>query len=243
MNIIIIIQARMGSSRLPGKVLLPLGKDTVLGHVINRCHKLNSINKVIIATSDLGQDDPIAEWALQNQIVCYRGSEDNVLKRYYDCAKEYNPDYIIRVTSDCPYLDYELAQQTIDKMISEPSDIIFYEHTQPLIRGLAVELFSFDTLKKIYNCASEGRHTEHVTYYAYEFSEQFNTSTLKVPDTIVDSKLRLTVDTEEDYMLCREIEDNLENASDLSSSEIIEFLKLNPQIASINEHIEQKPVV
>lgn len=141
MNVIVIIQARMGSSRLPGKILKPLGDVDVLTYDIERCRAIEGVREVIVATSSLAQDDAIAAWCEEHQVVYFRGSEDDVLDRYVQCAKMYKPDYVMRVTSDCPFVDYEMASEIVELMNKEKKDIVILEGELP--RGLAVELNSY----------------------------------------------------------------------------------------------------
>ncbi len=240
MKTIIIIQARMGSTRLPGKVLMPLGETVVLDYVVSRCRHMN-VSDVIVATSTLAQDNPIALWCEKNDVLYFRGSEDNVLSRYYDCAKQYNPDYIIRVTADCPFVDYEMANEIIIQMEQEKVEIIDLQGELP--RGLAVEMISFQALKRIFKISKEPRHYEHVTYYAYEYREQFTRITYKVKDQLCQSKLRITLDTEPDYELCKIISNHFVGDKFVSAQEVVHYLFENPEVAAINAHIEQKPVV
>lgn len=117
MKTIVIIQARMGSSRLPGKILKPLGDVDVLRYDITRCRAIKGVNEVIVATSTLKQDDAIANWCEQQQVPYFRGSEEDVLDRYVQCAKQYKPDYVMRVTSDCPFVDYEMASDIVELIL------------------------------------------------------------------------------------------------------------------------------
>ncbi|WP_322906520.1 glycosyltransferase family protein [Paenibacillus campi] len=243
MKIIVIIQARMGSTRLPGKVLMPLGDSCILDYVVQRCRKIQLVDHVIVATSTLEQDNPLAAWCEANKVTCYRGSEDDVLARYYECAHEYQPDYVIRVTSDCPFVDYELANETIQLMVKQPADIIINQQQEQLTRGLTTELFSFAALQWMYEHTTAERHREHVTYYAYEYSEHFNYSVLDVPSKLLHPELRLTVDTPEDYEVCRLVASELEHSIDRSAQEIVDYLLTRPDIYHINAHIQQKPVV
>jgi len=238
---LIIIQARMGSSRLPGKVLMPLGDSVVLDYVVSRCKEVQHIDSVIVATSVLPQDDAIEIWCKENQVSCFRGSEDDVLARYYECAKPHQPDYVIRVTADCPFVDYELADQIIKAMKAEPSDIVIVEGDLP--RGLVVEMVSFSALEYIYHHGKEPRHREHVTYYAYEFPDEFKRTYVQAPKVIQQPQLRITLDTEEDYQLCAAIANYFKGNKLISSQKVVQFLLEHPHIAKINAHIQQKPVV
>lgn len=241
MKTVIIIQARMGSSRLPGKILKPLGDSVVLDYVVSRCNQVGNVEKVIVATSTLPQDDAVEQWCLQNDVPCFRGSEDDVLARYYECARLYELDYVIRVTADCPFVDYELANEVIAEMEKNPADIVLLKGRLP--RGLAVEMISFSALESIYNNGHELRHREHVTYYAYEYPEQFQSTKLTVPIEKQHSELRITLDTEEDYQLCRAVAEHFHGEKLISSQEVVKFLLEHPEIAKLNAHIEQKPVI
>lgn len=240
MNVIVIIQARMGSSRLPGKILKPLGDVDVLTYDIERCRAIQGVSEVIVATSSLAQDDAIVAWCEAHHVAYFRGSEDDVLDRYVQCAKMYKPDYVMRVTSDCPFVDYEMASEIVELMNKEKKDIVLLEGELP--RGLAVELISYEALLRIHEVGQESRHREHVTYYAYEFKEQFETVTYKTPINRQVPELRITLDTEEDYALLVEVAKHFNNPL-VSSADVIRFLKEHPEVAKINAHIEQKPVV
>lgn len=240
MKTIVIIQARMGSSRLPGKILKPLGDVDVLKYDIDRCRAIKGVNEVVVATSTLSQDDAIADWCEKHQVGYFRGSEEDVLDRYVQCAKQYKPDYVMRVTSDCPFVDYEIGSEIVELMQKERKDIVLIDGQLP--RGLAVELISYEALLYIHKVGLESRHREHVTYYAYEFAEEFKSVTYKVPTNRIAPKLRITLDTEEDYKLIYEIAKHFDNPL-ISSANVIQFLKDNPDVAKLNAHIEQKPVI
>lgn len=240
MNTLVIIQARMGSSRLPGKILKPLGGVDVLTYDIARCRAIEGVGEVIVATSSLPQDDAIAAWCEAQPVAYFRGSEDDVLDRYVQCAKLFKPDYVMRVTSDCPFVDYEMASEIVALMEKERKDLVLLEGELP--RGLAVELISYEALLRIDELGKEPRHREHVTYYAYEFKEQFETVTFQTPANRQAPELRITLDTEEDYALLVEVAKHFIDPL-VSSADVIQYLKETPEVAKINAHIEQKLVV
>ncbi|MEY2357573.1 cytidylyltransferase domain-containing protein [Lysinibacillus capsici] len=240
MNTIVIIQARMGSSRLPGKILKQLGDVDVLTYDIERCRAIQGVSEVIVATSNLPQDDAIARWCEMHQVAYFRGSEDDVLDRYVQCAKMYKPDYVMRVTSDCPFVDYEMASEIVSLMEKEQKDIVLMNGELP--RGLAVELISYESLLRIHESGIESRHREHVTYYAYEFPQEFNAVTYNVPTNRIAPELRITLDTAEDYELISAVAKHF-NSPLVSSSEVISYLRETPNVAILNAHIEQKPVI
>ncbi|MEK5025618.1 glycosyltransferase family protein [Paenibacillus sp. FSL M7-1046] len=241
MNFVAIIQARMGSTRLPGKVLMPLGDTCILDYVVTRCQKIQKVTQVVVATSILKQDDDIENWCKLNGVSCFRGSEEDVLERYYVCAQNYKSDYILRVTADCPFVDYELASLMIEAMVTNPSDILLYEGQIP--RGLAVEVISLQALEKVNLQGTESRHREHVTYYAYENKENFTCVSLKLPKYLDHPQLRITVDTPEDYEVCQLIAEKFVDNKTISSAEVIQYLLNSPKVSEINAHIEQKPVI
>ncbi|MFS1518034.1 cytidylyltransferase domain-containing protein [Bacillus sp. SCS-151] len=240
MEILIIIQARMGSTRLPGKVLKPLGASTVINYVVSRCKQIQKTLGIIVATSTLKQDDQIEEWCKKHDITCYRGSESDVLSRYYHCAKQYNPDYVIRVTADCPFIDYNFANQIINRMEKNPADIVIVHGHLP--RGLVVEMIAFAALEFIYKYGYETRHREHVTYYAYEHPSKFKHTKVIAPSFLNHPELRITLDTIEDYQMCCVVADYFKGEILIPSRDVVEYLVTHANVANMNAHITQKPV-
>lgn len=240
MNIVVIIQARTGSTRLPGKILKPLGTSDVLSYVTKRCHQILGVSKVIVATSTLPQDDAVVNWCEMNDVLVCRGSEEDVLARYVECAEKYQPNYVMRVTADCPFVDYELASELVSFINKNHVDIVDLKGEMP--RGLAVEIISFEALKRIDKIGQEPRHREHVTYYAYEYPDEFSRIQFDVPKSRLYPEFRITLDTEEDYKVMQEIANYFDNPL-ISSAEVIQFLQNNPHVAKLNAHIEQKPVI
>lgn len=240
MKTIVIIQARMGSSRLPGKILMPMGSVDNLTYVTERCKKIEGIQEIIVATSTLKQDDAVEEWCKEHDVLCYRGSENDVLSRYVEAAEPYNPDYVIRITSDCPFIDYEMASEMVSLMEKEQVDIFDLKGDLP--RGLAAEIISYKALQYVDKHGRETRHREHVTYYAYEFKSKFNRLDFLIDETRIAPKLRITLDTKEDYELLSKVATYFDDVF-VSSKDVIQYLKKHPEVAKINAHIEQKPVV
>ena len=240
MKTIVIIQARMGSSRLPGKILKPLDELDVLTYVTSRCKQIRGVSDVIVATSLLPQDDAVEKWCTENGVICFRGSEEDVLGRYVQCAQKYKPDYVMRVTSDCPFVDYEMASAIVALMERERVDIVDLVGYLP--RGLAVELISYGALLSIHEKGQEQRHREHVTYYAYEYREQFQRVVYDAPVNRLHPEFRITLDTEEDYALCQAIATHFNDVL-VPSTDVIYYLLEHPEVARLNAHIEQKPVI
>ena len=174
MKIGAIIQARMGSTRLSGKVMKELEGKTVLEHVIERVKQSKMIEEIIIATTVHGRDDVIESEALRCGVKAFRGSEDDVLSRYYYAAKENEIDVIVRITSDCPLIDWKIIDKVISKFMENEYDIVtnagleLEQRTFP--RGLDLEVFSFSVLSNAFNNATEKYQREHVSPYIYETS-------------------------------------------------------------------------
>lgn len=193
----IILQARMGSSRLPGKILKDFGGKALLKCIDDRIALLKHEATFVIATSDLPQDDAVEEFCKQNNIECFRGSELNVLKRYYDCAKTYRFDDIVRMTGDNPFPDIEELDHLIAVHIQQKLD--FSENFSVLPVGVGMEIMSFEALEKSLQGASLEKHFEHADEYILDNLDKFSHATVKVNADKNYPDVRLTVDTIEDY--------------------------------------------
>lgn len=243
MKIGAIIQARMGSTRLPGKVMKKIKGKTVLSHVVERVRQSKMIDEIIIATTTLDRDDIIENEAIKCGAKVFRGSEEDVLDRYYHAAKENNLDVVIRITSDCPLIDPFLIDNTINIYLQSKYQIVtnagpgLSERTFP--RGLDVEVFSFNILEEAFNNAKEIYQREHVTPYIYE-----NNRKIYYYQNDVDySKFRWTLDTEEDFELISSVYKELYRGNhDFYMEEILELFKRKPKIFDINKHVEQKKI-
>lgn len=239
MNTVAIVQARMGSTRLPGKVLKPLCGDSVLSRVLERLKAVPSIDAIVVATTTSIEDDLIVEEAKANEVHIYRGSEKNVLSRYYEAAELYGADGIVRVTSDCPLIDPEITEEVIKTFYKMEVDYMSNKTTPTFPRGLDIEVFTRDALEISYRNAYNDIHTEHVTPYIYLHPEQFTISEYNSP---VDySRYRWTLDTEEDYKLITEIYNYLHQPDKIFGwRQVIALMERIPDLPLINQHIEQK---
>lgn len=238
---VLIIQARMGSTRLPGKVLLPLGNSCVLDYVVSRCRQVKGVSEVVVATSTLASDDAIADWCASRSVACFRGPEDDVLTRFIQCATQYDADYVIRVTSDCPFIDYELGNMLMAEMMKSPADLT--NLTGGITIGLPMELISVRALQYIDLHGKASRHREHVTYYAYEYPAQFQAVKIQVPEGLHEPQLRITLDTMDDYEMLKRVAEHFKGDMTVSSRAVIQYLLAHEDVASINAHVRQKPVI
>jgi spore coat polysaccharide biosynthesis protein SpsF len=236
MNTIIIIQARMGSTRLPGKILKPLGDLTVLEYVVNACQKSKKATKVIVATSDLERDDQVEGFLEERNIECFRGSESNVLSRYYFCAKEYKADLIVRVTADCPFLDPTVIDMLIEKSIDGKYDrVATIDNNNPRTfpYGIDAEVVTFKAIEKAFKEAKTDFDKEHVTPYIHTTKkDDFSLYRLDAPKDIREPNIRVTLDTPEDYELCVELVKFL--PKDYTTKDIIKIYRNNPYLYNIN---------
>ena len=224
MNIGIIIQARMGSTRLPGKVLKQIGNKNLLEHILFRLIRLKNSVKVIIATSDLKKDDELEKFCKIHNITCFRGSEQHVLERYYLCAKENNFEHIVRLTGDNPFIDIEELDNLIDLHLHNKSD--YSRSFSSLPKGVGSEIFTFNALEISYKNGMKANHIEHVNEYIEENEELFKISELKVNSEKNRPEISLTVDTEDDYLKACYIVNNTKNEF-ISTEEAIEiFLQI-----------------
>ncbi len=230
------MQARTGSSRLPGKVMAKLDNEhIVLDYVINQLKHSKLIEKIIIATTKNKEDDIIVEFAKKNQIEFFRGNENDVLDRYYECAKNFSSDNILRITSDDPLIDPTI----VDDLIINYQKISCDYASNNLIRtypiGLDAEIFSFTTLEKACKNSILPSEREHVSPYMKKNSsifKQFNMrNKIKVP------LIRLTIDREEDLELFRTIISRISERPILMGN-ILELYNNEPKLFEINNHID-----
>jgi len=244
--IAIIIQARMGSSRLPGKIMLNLAGKPILWHVVTRCEHSKFADKVIVATTTRKEDDVIEEFCQKNNILCFRGDSENVLSRYYEAAKKYGADIIVRVTSDCPLVDPQIIDLCIDSLVKNKYDYISNANPGKRMfpRGLDVEVFSFEALEKTHKLAAEDYQKEHVTPFIWENkNKNFVVGPVITAPPPYQGNFRLTVDYPKDLELIKKIYKKFHRPGKIINTMwVVAFLHKNPKIAAINSHLKQKPL-
>ena len=241
MKTVAIIQARMGSTRLPGKILKEINGKSLLEYQIERIQRSKIIDDIVIATTNKEAEDPIIRLCMRLGISYFQGSEDNVLKRYYEAAILNKADTIVRLTSDCPLIDPVIMDDVIKYYILNRNSIDYcsntIERTYP--RGLDVEVFSFVALEAAFHNAVLSRDREHVTSYIYTNPNLFRVA--GITNEIDLSQYRWTVDENEDFILIKKILKNLYIVNkEFLLKDIIQLLKENPEWNEINAKIEQK---
>jgi spore coat polysaccharide biosynthesis protein SpsF len=240
MNIVAIIQARMGSSRLPGKVLLDLEGETVLARVVRRLQRCRQISKIVVATTTTPGDEAITRECEHLQVLCVRGSEQDVLDRYYQAAHANAGEAVVRVTSDCPLIDPELVDETVEVFRDQHADYASNASPRTYPRGLDTEVFTFDALDRAWREACEPHQREHVTPYLYEHPQIFKLASLSGAADY--SRHRWTLDTREDLELLRAIYSHFDGSDDFSWQEALRLMEREPELAEINSRVLQKSV-
>lgn len=237
---ICIVQARMGSTRLKGKVLKEILGIPMVVITLKRLSKSKYIDKIVLATSDKPEDDVLAKTVQEYGFTCFRGDEENVLKRYMDCTLVHGGDTIIRVTGDCPLIDPTILDGVITHHKMYGYDYTRLDVPDSFIRGFDVEVVEKSALNKTMECATEPAHKEHVTYYIYTHPEDFNIGRLKGIEPF-NSHHRLCVDTIEDYELVKVVFEHF-NDIYVSAIDVVNYLNDNPEVGNINSNVNQKLV-
>jgi spore coat polysaccharide biosynthesis protein SpsF len=240
-----IIQARMGSSRLPGKVLMPILERPMLYYVVERLKQVESIDQIVVATSDLPRDDEIAHFCRSNNVNVSRGSETDVLDRYYQTANKINADVIIRVTADCPLIDPVLIEKLITEFTKSNTDYYSIaagapasnKHTRNRFpEGLVAEIFTIQALFDAWQNGDKPDHREHVTPYIWKNEEKFRIGIMTCRGADF-SNYRWTVDNPEDFKLVQWIYENLyEDKPSFNMHDVLDLLDKTPSMMKINQH-------
>jgi spore coat polysaccharide biosynthesis protein SpsF len=242
MRIVAIIQARMGSTRLPGKVLQDLAGEPMLARVVNRTCRATTLQEVVIATTTSALDDAIVKLCKARDWSWFRGSEEDVLDRYYRAAKEYQADLIVRITSDCPLIDPEVIDQVVKAFLERQPEVDYASNTWPrrtFPRGLDTEVMRIDVLERAWREDSNPAWREHVTPYIYRNPDRFRIH--NVLSQVDYSAMRWTVDATEDLTFVRQIYDYFDHDG-FSWHEVLKVLEEHPEWLEINRHIQQKVI-
>ncbi|MBY6930300.1 cytidylyltransferase domain-containing protein [Clostridium botulinum] len=260
MKVICIVQARMGSERLPGKVIKSvLGKPMIL-HTLDRLSKSRYIDKLVLATSEKETEEPLVNICENAGYEVFRGDECNVLKRYKDAVDYYMQSdedvAVVRITGDCPLIDPIIVDNVITHFMMHDYDYVRLDVPNSFVRGFDVEVFSREAFNKAYDTVNTLKnnillrseeekiqikmYSEHVTYYIYKHQKEFKVGYVK-GEGFYNKDYRLCVDTEEDFNLIENIFNNFKNAF-VSSKDIIEYLDNNKFATRLNSNIVQKQI-
>jgi spore coat polysaccharide biosynthesis protein SpsF len=232
-NIVAIIQARNGSTRMPGKIFKELSGKPLISHICDRLNSSRYINQVLIATTLHQRDDILESWALQNKISCFRGSEDNVLSRYYHAAMEADADIIVRITGDDPFKEVNIIDNVIELLYLKNLDFACNNFPPTFPEGLDVEVFTFASLKHAFENVQDPFEMEHVTQFFYKNPHLFKIENYVSPQNL--SYLRLTVDTPNDFKFAEEIYKRLyTNNNNFGLDDILALMQVEPDLLKIN---------
>lgn len=243
MTVVAIIQARMGSTRLPGKVLADVAGDVLLAHVFERTRRMKLVDQTVVATSNATADDAIAALCDDRDWSCSRGSESDVLDRYYQAALAYEADHIVRITADCPFVCPHEADRVIARHLECRADyahnITVWGSGMPL--GTGTEIFTRSALARSWREGDQPHHREHVDEYVGDHPELFAMQRVDAPDHLRRPEMRLTVDTPEDLHLVREVYGRLYAPGELIELvDVVTLLDESPSLVDINRHVVQK---
>ncbi len=235
-----IVQARMGATRLPGKVLKKIMGKPMLELQLERLKHSREIDEIVIATSTNSVDQKIVNWAHKIRQEVYRGSETDVLDRFYQAAKKYQANIIIRLTGDCPLIDPNIVDQTIKAFIKGDYDYASNVHVRSYPRGMDTEVMSFSCLETAWKKAKSKYNREHVTAYIYSHPDKFRLKEIIAPTKLHRPELRLTVDEIDDFRLINKIYETLYSQNpNFSLTEIIDLFNKNPKLSNLNQQVQQ----
>jgi spore coat polysaccharide biosynthesis protein SpsF len=235
----IVIQARMGSTRLPGKAMLSIGGKPMLYILIERLKRCQTVDEIVVATTRNERDEPIVACARALDARVYRGDENDVLSRYYEAACEYALDTIVRITSDCPLSDPFIIDEMVRAFRAAPNvPYLSNTVTRTFPRGFDAEVFAFKVLEEAHRNAKEDYEREHVTPYIYR---TMAVQAYRAGDDA--STFRVTVDTAEDFRLVSEVFSTLGRLPFIRVSDVIALLRSRPDLVEINRHVQQKAAV
>jgi spore coat polysaccharide biosynthesis protein SpsF len=241
MKIIATIEARMTSSRLPGKVLLEAADKPMLEHLVNRLQAVSSLDGIVLATTINKNDDVLEEFSNRMGIGCYRGSENDVMNRVIGAADSVGADVVVEITGDCPIIDPQIVEQTIRIFNANQADYVSNGHVRSYPDGMDTQVLRLETLKRSATMTDDTLDHEHVTLHIRNHPEIFSQLHLVAPPETHWPELGLTLDEANDYELLKKIIEHFEPANPLFSClEVVELLKQRPDWVAINETVVRK---
>jgi|SRR2546422_1377036 len=240
-RIVATIEARMTSTRLPGKVLLPVAGKPLLRHLIERLQRVNSLDEIVVATTINKADEAIVKLAAELGVGCFRGSEEDVLGRVLGAAKSYRADIIVEITGDCPAIDPDVIGRCIAEYFSTGADFVSNTLQPTYPWGMDTKVFSTRVLEEVDRLTQDPADREHVSLYIYEHPERYRLHNVSAPPELTWPQMHVELDTPEDYELFKAIFEALypQNPA-FTLYDMIKFLKDHSDIAGINAPIQRK---
>lgn len=243
MKTVAIVQARMSSTRLPGKIMLPVVGKPLLELLAERLKRASLVDEVVIATTTNDGDDQVESLTQRLGIGCFRGSEHDVLNRVLGAAHAARTDVIVEITGDCPLIDFQVIDKLVEVYQANNFDYVANVLKRTFPRGLDTQVFATSVLEEVARLTDDPVDHEHVSLYIYQHPEKFKLHNVEsgLPEEFWD--LRLTVDTAEDFELVRRIYEELYPADPaFSIQDVIGLFQRQPELRAINQHISQKAV-
>lgn len=241
MKIIATIEARMTSSRLPGKVLMPVLGQPMLYHLVRRLKAVPSLDGIVLATTTNQTDDVLEAFAKENDIHCFRGSEEDVMTRVIGAGESVNADVIVEITGDCPIIDPEIVEQTIWIFKANTAEYVSNGHIRSYPDGMDTQVFRLETLKRSASMTSNPLDHEHVTLHIRNHPALFSHLHVVAPPEMHWPELGLTLDESTDYELLKLIMEHFGEEHHLFSClDVIRLLRANPHWCNINAQVIRK---
>ncbi len=238
--VVAILQARMSSTRLPGKVLRPILGQPMLSRQLERLADVKQIDRLVVATSTDPSDDVIAGLCTESNVACFRGSLTNVLRRFHECATAFGATTVVRLTADCPLTDPELIDRIVIRQRETGADYVSNSLKRTFPKGLDVEVFTRDALTAAFQKATTEAEREHVTPYIHAHPEQF--TIVQFTQAQDQSLLRWTVDESADYdFVCHVYEALYPRNRRFRTKDIMRLLMEHPELSAINAHVGRAP--
>ncbi len=237
------IEARMASTRLPGKVLADCVGKPMLELMIERLRRVPSLDGIVVATTVNGSDDPVAALAERLGVGCWRGSEEDVLSRVLEAAREHGIDVIVELTGDCPLIDPVVVERVIAEYRERKVDYVSNVLTRSYPIGMDTQVFSTAVLADVARRTDDAADHEHVSLYIYRHPEIYGLANVSAPPELARSELRLTLDTPEDLHVIRSVFEALYPGDPaFSLADILQFLDVSPEVAAVNAAVEHRYV-
>lgn len=240
-DIVAIVQARMGSTRLPEKVLLEVLGKPLLAYLLERLERCQTLSSLVVATTIDPSDDRIVNFCANLHYDCFRGSEEDLLQRYKEAAKIAQADIIVRVTGDCPLIDPQVIDKAVTLFCQGKFDYLSNTIERTFPRGMDVEVFSIEVLERIDLLSQLPEERGHVTPYIYRHPEQFRIGSFNYSENY--SRYRWTVDTAEDFLLIKTLLEAIyPQKPQFTLEDLLQLIESHPEWTEINQHISQKPL-
>ncbi len=238
------IEARMGASRLPGKVLMDLAGRPALGRMLDRVRACNTIDDIVIATTTEPDDDAIVEWAQQEEVAFYRGSENDVLLRVVEAQRSMDSDIVVELSGDCPLSDPEVIDLGVDTYFANDCDMVTTASKPSFPAGVDVQVFSLKELEEVERSVSDPAVREHVSLYFYEHPERYRLLHLRAPRRWHYPDHRFLLDYPQDLEFLQRVFASLshEHGTTLGLDRVIDLLHRQPELLTINWKCKDKPI-